>query len=125
MNIHEKLAPYVQAATDAGYTVHVPTGTALTRRRAGFVYVTRDGSPGMALMQVPTHAFEPISVDIPVKPSKVYGSLVTQDHDGSIEGVLSLLDTVLEWTTVVPRFVGPHAAVPVEGRIGFQAEVYA
>lgn len=125
MNIHEKLIPFVQAATDAGFTVHVPVKS-IRPGQVGFVFVTREDAPGIALMQIPTFPnFEPISVDVPVKPNRVYGSSVIQDHDGSVEDVLRLLRELTESATVVPRFVGPHAAVPVDRRIPADAVIYA
>lgn len=125
MNIHAKLLPFVEAATRAGFTVHVPV-TSIRPGQVGFVYVTREGQPGIALMQIPTFPnFEPISVDVPVKPSRVYGSGVVQDHDGSEADVIRLLSELVTRGTVVPRFVGAHPPVPVDRRIPEDAEVFA
>lgn len=125
MNIHEALLPFVQAAHDAGFTVHVPT-KGVRPGTVGFVWITKESQPGIALMQIPTFPnFEPISVDVPVKPNRVYGSAVIQDHDGSVADVLRLLGELVERDTVVPRFIGPHPAVPVDHRIPDDAEVYA
>lgn len=119
MRINERILPYIEAAVQAGFTVHVPE---IKYYKVGFVYVTREGDPGIAMIQVPTHTFENVLVDVPVKPSRVYGSSVTQDHDDSIEGVLALLDRLMVVGTVVPRFVGPHGPVPVDRSIGFNAK---
>lgn len=116
----ERIRDYAVAAVEAGFIVHVPQ-TPWTLRKAGFVYVTKDDAPGIAMIQVPTHAFEDVSVDVPVKPSKVYGSAVMQDHDGTVADVLRLLGELMESGTVVPRFVGPHGPVAVDRAIGFDA----
>lgn len=122
--ISDKLTPFVQAAHEAGFTIHVPTPL-FKRVPVGHVYVTREGDPGIALMQTPTHVFEPITVDVPVKPNRVYGSAVVQDHHGSVRDVLRLLDELMKRDSVIPRFIGPHHAVPVDRRIPADAEVYA
>lgn len=123
--IHEKLVPFVQAATDAGYTVHVPV-VSVRPGQVGFVYVTRENDPGIALMQIPTFPdFEPISVDVPVKPNRTYGSAVVQDHDGTIPGVLALLDVLMRRSAVIPRFIRETLLVPVDRRIPADAVVYA
>lgn len=124
MNIHPKLLPMVQAATDAGFTVHVPVKS-VRPGQVGFVWVTREGMPGIAMMQIPTFPnFEPISIDVPVKPNRRYGSHVLQDYDGSEADAVRLLGELVASATVVPRFVGPHPAVPVDHRIPDDAEVY-
>ena len=122
--VSDKLQPFVEAAHDAGFTIHVPTPL-FKRVPVGHVYVTREGDPGIALMQNPTLALEPITVDVHVKPNRVYGSAVVQDHDGTVEDVLRLLGELMTRDSVVPRFIGPHHAVPVDRRIPADAEVYA
>lgn len=122
MKIHESLAPFVQAAQDAGMTVQTPAERPWSRE-AGHVYVTQDDKPGIAMIQVPSFpTFEPPSIDVPVKPNRLYGSAVVQDYDGSPADAVRLLGELMERDTVTPRFVGPHAPVPVDRRVPEDAE---
>lgn len=122
MKIHQSIRPIVEAAQAAGMTVHTPAERSWYRE-AGHVYVTREGEPGIALVQVSSFpTFEPPSIDVPVKPSKVYGSSVVQDYDGTVTGAVRLLDALMQADKVTPRFVGNHAPVPVDRRIPEDAE---
>lgn len=124
--IHVSLIPHVEAAHAAGFTVHVPVSTwAGATRPAGHVYVTRQGEPGIALMQVPTFpAFEPISIDVPVVPSRVHGSAVLQDHDGTPEDAVRLLTEIMARDDVMTRFVESPRLVKVDRRISESAVPY-
>lgn len=115
MRVHEVIEPVLNAAVEAGLTVHVwPQIDPLPIRVA---YITRAGEPGIAIVQTPTFEyFEPVSVSVPVKPSRVYGAAVPQDHDGSVEDIVRLLNELVTRDTVTPRFVGPHPDVPVDVR---------
>ncbi len=124
--LHTALIPHVEAAHDAGYTIHVPVST---WRKAtypvGHVYVTREGMPGAALMQIPTFpAFEPISIDVPVVPNREHGSAVPQDHDGTPADAVRLLSKILASDTVMTRFVRNPRRVAVDVRIPSDAVVY-
>lgn len=117
VKLHERIAPYAEAAKAAGFTVHVPTSYGV--RPAGYVYVTREGAPGMALIQVPTFPhFEPVHVDFPIKPSREFGSAVIADHDDSVEDVLRVLGELVQKTEILPRFVKNPRMMPVDLRIG-------
>lgn len=121
MKIHESLKPIVRAALEAGLTVQTPAEKSWYRE-AGHVYVTQEGKPGIALVQVASLALEPPSIDVPVKPNRRYGSAVVQDYYGHPIDAVRLLRELMERDTVVPRFVGPHAPVPVDRRVPEDAE---
>lgn len=124
MEIHEKLRPFVEAAHKAGFTVTLPEERSWYRT-AGHVYVTREGAPGIAMMQVPTMAFDPITVDVPVYPNRDHGSAVVQDHDGTVRDVVRLLGELVERDTVLTRFVKVPSVVKVDRRIPENGKVYA
>lgn len=125
MNIHEKLIPLAEAATRAGMTVHVPTKL-YAERYAGYAVVTQDEKPGVALIQLPTFpTFEPVSIDVPITPSRQFGSGVLQDYDGTVEDGVRLLLSLMEHKTCMPRFVENPRAVSVDRRIPYGSEVYA
>lgn len=122
MKIHESLRPYVEAAQAAGLTVRTP-GARVWYQTAGHVFVTREGQPGMAMIQVSSFpAFEPPSIDVPVKPNPIFGSSVMQDYDGTPAGAVALLEALVAQETVKPRFVGDYAPVRVDLRIPADAE---
>lgn len=121
MKVHASLQSLIEAAQAAGLTVRAP-GPKPWYREAGHVYVTQEGKPGIALIQVSSFpSIEPPSIDVPVKPSRVYGNLVTQDYWHVTHGVTVLLG-LMERDTCVPRFVGPHGPVPVDYRVPEDAE---
>lgn len=124
MEIHEKLRPFVEAAHEAGFTITLPEERSYYRT-AGHVYVTREGTPGIAMLQVPSLAFDPITVDVPVHPNRDHGSSVVQDHDGSVWDVLILLGRLVERDTVVTRFVANPSEVKVDYRVPENGEVFA
>lgn len=124
MNIHEKLAPLAEAATLAGLTVHVPTKL-YAERKAGYAVVTQDGKPGAALIQLPTFpTFEPVSIDVPIVPSREFGSGVLQDYDGTVEDGVRLLLSLMDQEKCSPRFVRNPRPVSVDRRIPYGSEVY-
>lgn len=119
--ISEFIRDYAVAAVEAGMTVHVPTRL-YGYREATFVYVTQDGQPGIAMIQVPTFPyFEPVSVTVPIKPSREFGSGVIQDHDNEIPDVVRLLGELMGKTTCRVRFCRTSPDVPLDFRIGFDA----
>jgi hypothetical protein len=123
--VSEFIRDYAVAAVKAGMTVHVPTRLH-GNRKAGFVYVTQDGQPGIAHIQVPTFPhFEPVAVDVPIKPSREFGSAVIQDHDNTIPDVVRLLSELMKEATVRVRFCRTAPVVPVDFRIGFDAKPLA
>lgn len=116
IKLHERIAPYAEAAKAAGFKVNVPTSYGV--RPAGYVYITREGAPGMALIQVPTFPnFDPVHVDFPIKPSREFGSGVVVDHDDSVEDVLRVLGELVEKAEILPRFVKNPRMVPVDLRM--------
>lgn len=126
--IHAALRAHVQAAYDAGYTVHIPLSprSRASRRDIGRVYVTHPDMPGTALMQIPTFpAFEPICIDVPVVPNREHGSAVLADHDGTPADAVRLLGELLAVDTVVTRFVANPRRVRVDRRIPDTATIYA
>lgn len=126
-NIHPALLPHVQAAHAAGFTVHVPVRvwSRASSAPVGYVYVTRAGSPGIALMQIPTFPLsEPIDIDVPVVPNREHGSAVPADHDGTPADAVRLLGELMEADTVMTRFVDRPRRVSVDRRIPDSALVY-
>lgn len=121
--INDRIAPYAAAATEAGMTIHVPQSN-WDRRPAGHVYVTAEGKPGIALIQIPSLAFDPIIVDVPVAPNRTYGSGVLQDHDGTVEDVVRLLRELMEAETVQVRFIPNPPRVRVDHRIPSDAIIW-
>ncbi|UDL16320.1 hypothetical protein SEA_ZOOMAN_349 [Microbacterium phage Zooman] len=123
--VNEFIRDYAVAAVEAGMTVHVPTKL-YGYRKAGFVYVTREGQPGIAMIQVPTFPhFEPVTVDVPIKPSREFGSGVIQDHNNEIPDVVRLLGELVAKDSVRVRFCRTSPIVPVDMRIGFDAKPLA
>lgn len=121
--IHDRIAPFAAAAIEAGMTVHVPQSR-WDRRPAGHVYVTAEGKPGIATIQVPALALEPITVDVPVSPSRHYGSAVLQDHDGTVQDVVRLLRELMDTETVQVRFIPNPPRVSVDRRIPSDAIIW-
>lgn len=124
--ISEFIRDYAVAAAKAGMTVHVPQSLPSQRREAGFVYVTQEGQPGIAMIQVPTFPhFEPVTVDVPIKPSREFGSGVIQDHNNEIPDVVRLLSELMQKDKCRVRFCRTSPEVPLDSRIGFDAKPLA
>lgn len=122
MKIHNSLHEIIEAVQGADMNVHTSPETSWNRE-ARFVYVTQDGKPGIALVQVSGFpSLEPPVIDVPVKPNRLYGSLVGQDYSGTVEDAVRLLSELMDRDMVVPRFVGPHVPVPVDRRVPEDAE---
>lgn len=115
IRIDRKIAPHVDAALAAGFTVYaLPQDGA---RPAGFVCVclTEDGP--WAHIQKPTMAFDPVSLDVPIKPSRDYGSGVLVDHDGTPEDAVKALTKACTTEMVAVRFIRKESPmVPNYGR---------
>lgn len=125
MDIHESIRPFVEAAHEAGFTVTLPEERSWYHE-ATFVYVTREGAPGIAMIQRASNwRFEPVQVDVPVYPNRDHGSAVVQDHDGSVQDVVRLLGELVERDTVRTRFVKVPTTVAVDRRIPENGTVYA
>ena len=123
--ISEFIRDYAVAAVKAGFTVHVPTRL-YSYREARFVYVTKAGQPGIAMIQVPTFPrFQPVAVDVPIKPSREFGSGVPQDHNNEIEDVVRLLGELVQKDKCRVRFFRVSPEVPLDLRIGFDAKPLA
>lgn len=121
MNIHEALIGHIEAAKAAGFTVHAPKSVL---GRVGHVYITREDLPGVALFQIPTFPnFEPVELDVPIVPSREFGSNVHQDHDGTPEDAVRVLPGILAQETILPRFVDNPRPVRVDRRIPADAEI--
>lgn len=119
--ISEFIRDYAVAAVKAGMTVHVPQSIP-----SPFVYVTQEGQPGIAMIQVPTFPhFEPVAVDVPIKPSREFGSGVSQDHNNEIEDVVRLLGELVQKDKCRVRFFRVAPEVPLDLSIGFDAKPLA
>lgn len=103
VRIDPKIAAHVDAALAAGFTIYAQPGR--DRRPVGHVYVCKELDGPFALIQVPTHSFDPVVVDVPIEPSKDYGSAVLVDHDGTPAGVVAALETACAEPTVTVRFM--------------------
>lgn len=121
VRIDPKIAAHVDAALAAGFTVYALPDT--SPRPVGFVAVclTEDGP--FAHIQVPTHNWDPVSLDVPIKPSREYGSGVLVDHDGTPEDAVRALRKACLEDMVTVRFMrrkrgdyGPEPVVPNHGR---------
>lgn len=115
--VHASLVPYLDAIRSAGCDVHVPPMTAGVA--ATFVYITRIGQPGCALLQIadfPTLGQTPV-VSVPVHPLREHGSAVLVDFSGDPEDIPGMLDPVLASQTVRVHFVRDPKQVPVDRRI--------
>ena len=124
--IHPRLEEAANAIHAAGFTVTVPISQHRANYQAGHIYVTRDGQPGIALVQVPASSFEPLSLDIPVKPTLEYGSAVRADYEDSedFSGLIAKLEEVMRASTVKVRFVPNPRTVPVDRRIPADGVVF-
>lgn len=103
VRIDPQLAPHVDAALAAGFTIYARNG--MDPRPVGHVYVCKDIDGPFALIQVPSFIFEPVHVDVPIKPNKDYGSAVLVDHDGTPEGVVKALTKACNEPMVTVRFM--------------------
>jgi hypothetical protein len=105
IHIDPKIANHVDAALAAGFTVYSLPNEKGSNRSAGFVAVclTEDGP--FAHIQVPTHSWDPVSLDVPIKPGKDYGSGVLVDHDGTPEGAVVALTKACTEPVVTVRFM--------------------
>lgn len=114
--VDEKILPYVEAASKDGFTVYVVTPR---YGKAGFVTVCLDKDGSYAHIQVPTHSWDPVSLDAPIKPSRDYGSSVLVDYDGTVEDALKSLRTVCQSPNVTVRFVAKRGqAAPIVPNYG-------
>lgn len=111
--LNERLQEIVTAALDAGFKVFAHKGD---RRPAGFVFACLDPEGSFVTVGVPTHSWEDVQISAPVQPSKVWGSSVAVDYDGTAEGAIRAMRKVCDSPTVVPRFVkAAPATVPNHG----------
>lgn len=103
VRIDPKIANHVDAALAAGFTVYALPDTTL--RPVGFVAVCLDEDGPWAHIQQPTHTFDPVELDVPIIPSKEWGSGVRVDHDGTPgDAVRALTKACAEWDVAV-RFM--------------------
>ena len=101
--IDSKIAAHVEAAVTAGFHVYAKPDMGL--RSTSWVALCRDEAGPWAHIQKPTFIFEPVELDVPIQPSKEYGSGVKVDHDGRPEdAVRQLTKAVASWDVQV-RFV--------------------
>lgn len=105
IHIDPKIAAHVDAALAAGFTVYSLPNESGSNRSAGFVALclTEDGP--FAHIQVPTHSWEPAQLDVPIKPSKDYGSAVHVDHDGTPKDAVRALRQACTEPVVTVRFM--------------------
>jgi len=118
MKLDPIILPIVTAALEAGFTAYAPKETTL-QRAAGFVYVCLDTDGPYAAVQVPTHRWEDASLDVPIKPSREYGSSVLVDYDGTVSGAVESLRKACQEPNVTVRFVAKRGqAAPVVPNYG-------
>lgn len=120
VRIDPKIANHVDAALADGFTIYAPPSQGL--RPVGHVYVCKDWDGPFALIQVPTHVFEPVHVDVPIEPNKEYGSGVLVDHDGTPGGVVRALrkacaEPMVSVRFMTQRYINAHG-VPVVPNYG-------
>jgi hypothetical protein len=118
-NLEESIRPITASVLEAGFTVYALKDKA--PRKAGFVYVCLDTNGPFATIQQPTFPnFEPTSLDVPIKPSRDYGSSVLVDYDNTVEGAVEALRKACESPNVTVRFVAKRGqsapVVPNYGR---------
>lgn len=118
MKLDPKILPIVTAAIEAGFTAYAPKETTL-QRAAGFVYVCLANDGPFATVQVPSHPWEDAGLDVPIKPSREYGSSVLVDYDGTVTGAVEALSKACQQPNVTVRFVAkPGHAAPVVPNYG-------
>lgn len=103
VRIDPKIAAHVEAALKAGFTVYALPDTTL--RPVGFVALCLDEGGPWAHIQQPTMALDPVELDVPIIPSKEYGSGVKVDHDGTPEDAVRALRQACSEDTVTVRFM--------------------
>jgi hypothetical protein len=90
--------------------------------KIGFVYVSLQDDGPYATVQVPTHKWEDPSLDVPIKPSRDYGSAVLVDYDGTVPGAIEALRKACSAPNVTVRFVAKRGqAAPVVPNYGSNA----
>lgn len=119
--VEDRIAPFAQAALDAGFYVYA-LKESLFNRKAGFVYVCLDKDGPYATIQVPTNKWEDVGLDVPIKPSRDYGSGVLVDYDGTVEHAIWALRKACNEPNVTVRFVAKRGqAAPVVPNYGRNA----
>ena len=117
IHIDPKIAAHVDAALAAGFTVYSLPNEKGSNRSAGFVAVCLAEDGPFAHIQVPTHNWDPVSLDVPIKPARDYGSGVLVDHDGTPEDAVRALTKACSEPNVTVRFMtrkrGDYAGAPV------------
>jgi hypothetical protein len=124
IHIDPKIAHHVDAVLAAGFTVYSLPNETGSNRSAGFVAVCLAEDGPFAHIQVPTHNWDPVSLDVPIKPSREYGSGVLVDHDGTPEDAVRALTAACTEPMVTVRFMkrkrGDHSPAPVVPNHGRQ-----
>lgn len=103
VRIDPKIANHVDAALAAGFTIYAQAGRTLAP--VGHVYVCKDWDGPFAILQIPSHIFDPVMLDVPIQPHQMYGSAVLVDHDGTPEGVVKALEKACAEPMVSVRFM--------------------
>lgn len=104
--IDPKIAAHVDAALAAGFTVYAVPESGM--RSVGWVALCLDEDGSWAHIQKPTMALDPVSLDVPIKPSREYGSAVLVDHNGTPEDAVRVLTKACTEPMVTVRFTGPR-----------------
>jgi hypothetical protein len=102
IRIDPKIADHVDAAIKAGFIVYA---TPSSPWATGWVALCMDEAGPWAHIQKPTHTFDPVQLDVPIKPSREYGSSVHVDHDGTPAHAVEVLRTACSEETVTVRFM--------------------
>jgi hypothetical protein len=116
--LHDSIAPIVTAALKDGFKAY-----ALPERfphmPVEVVYVCLDEAGSFAAIQRPTNSWEDAHLDVPIKPSREYGSGVLVDYDGTVEGAIKSLRAACESPTVTVRFIAKRGqAAPIVPNYG-------
>lgn len=103
VRIDPKIAAHVEAALAAGFTVYaMPEGTL---RPTGWVALCLEEDGPWAHIQKPVHTWDPVELDVPIKPSREYGSGVRVDHDGTPKDAVRALRQACAEPVVTVRFM--------------------
>jgi hypothetical protein len=115
------ILPILEACLVAGFTIWALKETR-PPYKIGFAYVSLQDNGPYATVQVPTHKWEDASLDVPIKPSREYGSGVLVDYDGTVPGAVEALRKACSEPNVTVRFVAKRGqAAPVVPNYGSNA----
>jgi len=115
--MHASILPIVTAALEAGFKAYALPETR-SIMGSEVVYLCLDLEGSFATIQRPTNSWEGAHLDVPIKPSRDYGSGVLVDYDGTVEGAVKALRKACESPTVTVRFMSKKIGAPVVPNYG-------